>query len=75
MHAEWIDVAGELPPKRCDSNHSAYVIVWIEGDNGLGFWAGDRFDYSSGMWEIHGGHDGLRITHWMRGPSSPRKPS
>lgn len=75
MHPEWIDVADELPAKRRDSNHSDFVLVWIEGGYGLGFWAGDRFDYSSSSWEVHGGHDGLRITHWMHGPGAPRKPS
>ena len=75
MRPEWIAVADELPAKRRDSSHSAFVLVWIEGENGLGFWAGDRFDYSNHIWEVHGGHEGLRITHWMRGPDSPRKPS
>ena len=75
MCSEWIAVADELPAKRRDSSHSAFVLVWIEGENGLGFWAGDHFDYTSHIWEIHGGHDGLHVTHWMSGPASPRKSS
>lgn len=75
MHGKWINAAEALPePKRLDET-SSYVIVWIELKNGVGFWAGDRFDHSLGEWEIHGSYEGASITHWMDGPDAPRSSS
>lgn len=73
MHCEWIDAAENLPAKPPDSSFSAYVIVWVQYRNDFGFWAGDRFDYSRGEWELHGSYEGATITHWMHGPHSPHK--
>ncbi|MBF3951898.1 hypothetical protein ISG27_12710 [Burkholderia pseudomallei] len=74
MYREWIDIADELPAKRPQSSFSAHVIVWVEY-LGIGCWTGDRFDHISGTWEIHGGDEDWRVTHWMHGPDSPHDPS
>ncbi|CAJ8171954.1 Uncharacterised protein [Burkholderia pseudomallei] len=73
MHRHWINVADELPARRHAHGYSAFVIVWVECENGLGFWEHDRFDHPSRTWETFEG-DGQHVTHWMHGPDSPHDP-